>query len=368
MIKITALLIVCVALAWASEVNTSQILGRNGRYLIREDPAFVLLVAVLLLFTGLRTEYNDTWTYIRSFEQDQGVQAFLADPENLNPFKNLLFYFLQSVLREFTDEGQVLIFLASAFTQFCFLLFFKRYSRRFTFTVFLYFALGTFDVSLGALKQTLAMAILTLGFPYLEQNKLIRYYLIVLIAMMFHTYAICFAVLPLFTRRPWTTFTFLFIGGVTFVLMNFQSVITEFMEQANALGKTLEAYEVLDSYTVNLFRVAVYMVTPLFSLVFARWLNHSSTRLDHILIHMSIISMAFMLMGTQAGANMFARMAHYFEIGTLCCLPGMIDKPFEKMSARFIYAFAITAFLGFFAYANQGFDEEFKALGLLGMF
>lgn len=368
MIKITALLIVCVALAWASEVNTPQNIKCNGRYLIREDLAFILLVIVLTCFAGVRKEYNDTWTYIKGFRTDGGLAEFFAAPENLNPFTNPMFYLFRSILREFTDDGQVLIFVSSAFTQTCFLLFFKRYSTRFTFTVFLYFALGTFNVTLGALKQTMAMAVLTLGFPYLEQHKLGRYFTVVLIAMLFHAYAIFFAVLPLFTRRPWSAFTFLFIGCVAFVLMNFRTVIEEFMEQANALGKTLEDYEVFDSHTVNLFRVAVYMVTPLFSLVFARWLNYNSTQMDHILIHMSIISMAFMLMGTQAGANMFARMAHYFEIGTLCCLPGMIDKPFEKMSARFIATFCIIAFLGFFVYANQGFDDEFKALGLLGMF
>ena len=59
MIKISILLIVCVVLAWASEVNTPPILKRNGRYLIREDLAFVVLVIVLACFTGLRREYND---------------------------------------------------------------------------------------------------------------------------------------------------------------------------------------------------------------------------------------------------------------------------------------------------------------------
>lgn len=368
MIKIAVLLVICVALAWASEVNTPQILKRNGRFIMREDLAFLLLVIVLAGFAGSRTEYNDTWNYMRGFRTNTGLAAFLADPENLNPFKNPLFYLYQSVLKELTDEAQWLVFLSSAFTQFCFLLFFKRYSKRFAFTVFLYFALGTFNVSLGAIKQTMAMAILTLGFPYLERNRLLRFYLVVLIAMMFHTYAICFAVLPLFSRRPWTTFTFLFVGGVVFVLMNFGTVIEEFMEQANSLGKTLESYEVFDSHTVNLFRVAVYMVPPLFSLFFVRWLNYGSTRMDHILTHMSIISMAFMLMGTQAGANMFARMAHYFELGTLCCLPTMIEKPFEKISARFVATFAIIGFLGFFIYANQGFDDAYKTIGLMGLF
>lgn len=368
MIKIFVLLVCCVALAWASEVNTKQILRKGGRYYLRDDLAFFLLVAVLGIFTGLRNDYNDTWNYIKGFRTAGGLTEFFADPENLNPFKNPLFYFYQSLLKEFTDEAQWMIFLSSVFTQYCFILFFKRYSHRFAFTVFLYFALGTFNVSLGAMKQTMAMAILTLSFPFLERGKLIRFYLMVLIAMMFHTYAICFAVLPLFARKPWGAFTFLFIGGVTFVLTNFQSVIQEFMEQANSLGKNLEAYEVLDSHTVNLFRVAVYMVTPLFSLFFARWLNYKSSRMDDILIHMSIISMAFMLMGTQAGANMFARMAHYFELGTLCCLPGMIEKPFEKYTARFIATFAIIGFFGFFVYASQGFDDAYKTIGLLGLF
>lgn len=368
MIKISSLLVTCVALAWVSQENTKHTLRKGSRYYLRDDWAFFLLVIVLSLFTGLRREYNDTWNYIDGFRKDGGLAAFFADPENLNPFKNPLFYLYQSILKEITSEAQWMIFLSSAFTQCCFMLFFKRYSKNFPFTVFLYFALGTFNVSLGALKQTMAMAILTLGFPYLERQKLGRFYLFVLIAMLVHTYAVSFAILPLFSGKPWRLFTFLFIGGVVFVLMNFRVVIEEFMEQANALGKTLESYEVFHDHTVNIFRVAVYMVTPFFSFCFAHWINHNSGRRDNILIHMSIISMAFMLMGTQSGANMFARMAHYFEIGTLCCLPGMIEKPFEKYSARLIATFAIIGFLGFFLYAYRDFDVGYKTISLLGLF
>lgn len=364
MFKITFMLLLSVALARVSELNTRQLLQDTGSYHIRRDPALLLLMAALSLFAGLRTEFNDTGNYAMGFRNAVGIAEFLADPENLNPVKNPLFYLCQSLLREFTDEPQWLILLSSIFTQVCLLRFFKRYSPHFAMTVFLYFALGTFNVTLAAMKQTIATAILTLGFPLLEQRKLGRYYLVVLVAGLFHTYAVCFAVLPLFTRRPWSLFTFLFIGGVTYVLMNFRTVIEEFMEQANALGKTLESYEVFDDHTVNLLRVGVYMVTPLFSLCFARWLNFDAGRMDHILIHMSIISMSFMLMGTQAGANMFARMAHYFEIGTLCCLPGMLYKPFEKSSVRLVTVLAVLCFLGFFVYANQSFDSSFQAIGL----
>ena len=124
------------------------------------------------------------------------------------------------------------------------------------------------------------------------------------------------------------------------------------MEQANELGKTLAEYEVFDSYTINIFRLAVYAVTPVLSIVFRKWILQNSSKMDHILIHMSIISLACMSMGTQSGANMFARMAMYFELGTICCLPQMLKKTFDDRSYRLVSVVAAVCFFGFFVYAN----------------
>ena len=369
MIKISALLVICTILAYYSEKRTNEIHSRGQHYSVWNDPAYIVLAVVLVLFAGLRTEYNDTWNYINSFRNAPSLADFLVDSENLNPFKNPLFHFYESLLKDLNADPQVLIFTTSAFTQVCFLLFFKRYSRDFTFSIFIYFALGTFTVSLGAVKQVLALAILTLAFPYIEKKRWVRYYLVIFIAMLLHTYAIVFAVLPLFTQRPWKLFTYLFIAAMVALMMNFEEVITEFMEQANELGKTLADYEVFDDHTVNLFRLAVYAVAPLLSFVFQKWVFHNSKDTNHILVHMSIISLAFMSMGTQSGANMFARMAHYFEIGTICCLPWMLKKTFDNRSYRLVSAIAVICFLGFFVYANGisgNFDAEYRAVELLG--
>lgn len=74
--------------------------------------------------------------------------------------------------------------------------------------------------------------------------------------------------------------------------------------------------------------------------------------MHYTLIHMSIISLSFMIMGTNGGANMFGRMAHYFEIGIICTLPWILDKVLEKKSFKLVSAVAACCFLGFFAYAN----------------
>lgn len=365
MFKLLTVFVIALLLAYASERNTKLALAKGYSYTPRKDWAYVALVVVLTLFAGLRTSYNDTWNYINGFNNAPGLSEFLSDPENFNPFLNPVFYLYQSALKTWFGNSQMLIFISAAFMQVCFILFFKRYSENFLFSIFLYFTLGTFVFTLAAIKQVMGMAIVTLAFPYLEKKKFGRYYLIVLLAMLVHTYAIAFAILPLFKSRPWKLFTFVFVAVMVALMMNFEQAITAFMEQANELGKTLAEYELFDNNTINVFRLGVYAVPPVISLIFQKWVFNKTNERNNILIHMSIISLACMSMGTQAGANMFGRMGTYFELGTICCLPMMLKRIFEERSYQLIAGIACVSFLGFFVYANAiniTFDFEYQAI------
>jgi len=368
MTKLLVVFAAALVLAYISEQNTKSTIAAGYRYTVWHDWAYILLVVVLTLFAGLRTSYNDTGMYMRSFSSAPAVSEFLGNSENLNPFRNPLYMFYRSALREITDNPQILIFTTSAFTQICFVRFFKRYSDSFTFSIFIYFCLGTFVFTLAALKQVVAMAIMTLAFPYLTENKLGKYYLLMITAMLVHTYAIAFAVLPLFRTKPWRWVTFVFLGIIAIIVMNFESAITTFLEQAEELGKSVSEEEVFADNTINVFRLAVYAVTPLISLVFQRWILRNSSQADYLLIHMSILSFAFMLMGTQAGANMFGRMGNYFELGTICCLPMMLKKTFNDRSYKLVSTIASVGFLGFLVYANginSSFDQAYRSVPLL---
>ena len=363
MVKLLAIFLIAVFLAYLSEKNTRAAAAYGYTYSPGKDRALILLIIVLTLFAGLRTSYNDTWNYINGFRNAPGLGAFLGDIENLNPFTNPLFYLYQSFLKSLGCSAQVLIFSTSLITQWCFVLFFKRYSSNFTFSIFLYFALGTFGVSLAAIKQVVAMAILTMAMPALENKKWVRYYLIIAAAMLIHTYALTFAILPFFTSKPWKLMTYVLLGLTVFVMYNFRDIISDFMEEVNELGKTLADYEVFDGHTVNALRLLVYLVPPLLSFVFQKWLYRDSTPMEHVMVHMSVISLCFMLMGSQAGANMFGRMAHYFEIGTVCILPGLVKKPFVHETYRVIAAVTVLCFSAYFIYAfaiNINFDDAFR--------
>ena len=367
MIKLLSVFAVSLSLAYISDHNKKVVLTAGKRYTVWRDWAYLLLVMILVLFTGLRTSYNDTWNYISDYKAAPTLFEFLAEPKNLNPFKNPIFYLYQSLLRTLGFDAKMLIFLSSLFAQVYFILFFKRYSEKFVFSIFLYFTLGTFVFSLAAIKQVLAMAVLTLAFPYLEKKKWLPYFFLVIVAMLIHTYALAFAVLPFFSVRPWRKFTFLFVLGMVIVMLNFEEAITAFMEQANDLGKTLADEEIFDNQQVNILRLSVYAVTPLISLVFQKWVLHDASKTDNVLIHMSIISLAFMSMGTQTGANMFGRMGNYFELGTICCLPKMLDNIFDKRSCSLVSGIAIVCFMAYFVYANAiniNFDQAYQSISL----
>lgn len=60
MTKLLVVFATALVLAYFSEQNTRAAVAAGHRYVPRKDWAYVLLVTVLVLFTGLRTSYNDS--------------------------------------------------------------------------------------------------------------------------------------------------------------------------------------------------------------------------------------------------------------------------------------------------------------------
>ena len=350
MLKLLTLLAVSTVLAYYSQQNTVLCYQTGTRYRPRQDWAYMALVILLSCFSGMRRDWNDTWNYISIFRNAPFLMEYLQSESIRDVFSNPLFYLFVSGFKSFFNNENAFLFVTACFTQACFLWFFKRYSTNFTFSVFLYFTLGTFCFTMAALKQVLAMSVLMLGIPYLERKQWLRYYLMVFLAMTIHTYALAFAFLPLFRFRPWSMRTLLFLGLVFVIMMNFEGVITSFLDSADDMGKTIYSEDVLNNTSLNLLRVLVYSATPLVTFMLRGWLFRDSGPEHNILTHMSLISFSFMLLGTQNGANMFARMGTYFEVGTICVLPWVVPKSLEKRSARLVNTVIVLLFLGFFFY------------------
>lgn len=348
---ILVILMIITGLAYLSQ---NQSIKYNKK---TKDFFYIALVVFMVLLVGLRTYYNDTFAYRRSFAEFETISVFLSNSENLDIMRNPLFYGCESLIRTFTDNYTIFFMICAVFVNVSFVRFIKKHSdsEDFAFSMFMYVCLGTLMLSMAAQKQIITMAILTHALDALFDRKYLKYYIIVFIAGMFHTYAWLFLFLPILGDRPWNIYTYGMLIVTMFIMYYFQDAIESFVEVADSVGKNISTEEVFDGNQMNLFRVGVYAVVPLVAFIFQGRLHNVMDRKHGIMIQMCTVSLMFMMMGTMNGANMFGRSANYFEIGMIIVLIWLVKQLFNKQSTKIILVLAMVCFVGFYIYDNQDF-------------
>ncbi len=355
MVMILVILGIVTGLAYLSQRHSMQ----TGKQ--TWDIYLVILFIFLVLFAGLRTSYNDTGNYINGFVNADTIGDFLSDSENLDLLNNPLFYGFQSLIRTFTDNYTVFFIICAIIVNYLNLDFIKKNTEieNFAYSIFIYVCIGTLMLSLAAQKQTLTMAVLTLALTQLFDRHYVKYYIIVFLAGLIHTYAWLFFFLPILDTKPWSFRTYILIVITIAIMYSFQGTITSFLEVADQVGKNIPASEIFDDNRMNILRVAVYAVIPIATLFFKRRINYNVDRKNSIYIQMSIISLMFMLLGTINGANMFGRAANYFQMGVICSLPWIVKQLFNRKSVALVLMVATLCFTGFYMYDSTDFAEGY---------
>lgn len=327
----------------------------------------ILLMLPLIGLLGLRTAYNDTSAYIEGFRDAPSLLEFFAEPKNLDLLGNPLFDLYTSAIRTVTENYHIYFMIAGIFVVVMMVTFLYRISEpdTYTLTVFTYLTLGTYFFALAAMKQTIAMAVLCHSVLALRDRKYLRFVVLVLFAGLLHTYAWCFLVLLLLTEKPWRLRTFAVVAVTIFVMLTFNDSISALLEYADDIGRGASEEMVFSGEGMNLLRVAVYGIVPVISLFFRRILEPQMERKHYIMLHMSIISFMFMLLASIDGANMFGRMARYFEVGTIYMFPWIIRHLFERNSQKAVVPAYLGAFGIFAAYQYMGFDSAYSSITLL---
>ena len=140
-----------------------------------------LVILSLILISGFRVDttlYSDEWNYRHAFNSYDGM-----------PFKNLKlnlfnepgFIFLNWILANVFHNSQSLILVTSIITNTLITLFIYRYTKHFTFSMFLYISSGSFFSSMNIIRQYLAIAIILSGFKYIEEKNLKKFLIILFI-------------------------------------------------------------------------------------------------------------------------------------------------------------------------------------------
>ena len=369
----------CVFLMYLSQIYYPTELQLEGRqtgkrhFMLRHADVFMIIVIVwMTCFSFLRTSYNDTGNYIWEWRyRTDSWKEFLASGELLRLGSNPLYDLYRTVIHEITDNYHVFFFFPAVLSSIGSIQLFKRFSVNPAFSMVVFFSIGTYIMYVAAMKQCFAVAILFFALPYAIDRKYIKYFFLVLFATMFHTHAFIFLAVPAFFRKPWGKTTWIMLIVVLVAMATYNRTFGWFMNFALSIGVNVADFEVFDGHSIHPIRIVVYSIPAVISFFYRDRLYRDSSRTENMFANMSIYTVFILMIGLIQGANLFARMAAYYEIALSISFPWMIRKIFDKKSAQFLTIMATACFFGYFLYefgVSKSFDSGYRAITLWQFF
>ena len=267
--------------------------GKRHFMLRRADIFMIIVIAWMTCFSFLRTGYNDTSNYIHSFLTAQSLSEGFTEGTFTDWTGNPLSMFYRSLMHEITDSYHIYFFFPAFLSSFAVVRLFKRCSVNPAFSLLIFFSIGTYVMYIAALKQCLAMFFLLMALPYAIDKKYVKFYLLVLVAILFHTHAFMFAIVPFLLEKPWGKVSWILLGAMFFAMLTYDTTLGAFMNYAQSIGALVAEEEVFDDHQINMLRVLVYWVPAILAFVFRRRLFRDSTKTENLFVNMSMVS-AFM--------------------------------------------------------------------------
>lgn len=333
-------------------------------YKHKEKFFFAIMVIILAVFVGLRTSYNDTFTYRNMYESlNPGLGQLTSLDYNLG--QNPGFWVVNILLKTLGFSTQNYLMFYALLTITVYLWFIKKYSDNLWLSIFLFFTMGCYTFTMAAIKQCVAVAFCLIATDRMIRNKKLSFVLWVFIASTFHPYSLMYLLVPFLTFKAWSSKTFLLL--IIFAILGFslQSLLGTVVDITTMLGEEYDA-STFTGEGINIFRLAVVWVPVIVSFLVRRYLRLNNTRVDNIILNLTILNAEIMFIGLFGTANYFGRLANYFLVFQTLCLPHLF-KGFTRSSQKMITFFCVLGFVFYFYYANvvnMNFDSGYNLISL----
>ncbi|PYZ95072.1 capsular biosynthesis protein [Salipaludibacillus keqinensis] len=311
-----------------------------GSVPIKPNVIFALLALTsLVLVSGLRRNIGDTYVYRQMFESNKITLNFVMEGKDRG------FGVLQLILQQYTNDGQVLIFISAFITLSLIVGVLYKYSRLFELSLYVFIASGMFLVSMNGMRQYIAAAIIFAGTKFILDGHFFKFTALVLLASTFHQSALVLLPIYFLVRREawsWGTMGFLLLAVISVAGYH---QISELL--FSAISDTqYGGYSEFEEGGANVLRVAVSSAPLILAFIGRHRLRELFPKSDYI-VNLSMLCAVFMLISTQNW--IFARFAIYFDLFNLILLSWVV-KIFPRKEQTFVYYMIVLLYLGFFIY------------------
>ncbi|MBE6927925.1 MAG: EpsG family protein [Ruminococcaceae bacterium] len=366
MTGLVILIFVCTVFAAISQNRDSRTLHHHKKKASKDRVFFTILVGYMVIFAGLRTSYNDTDSYISTFMKTEPITN-VFNGLNWDLGTNPGFKIFTSLIRTFTDNPNIYLMICSLIVIPLIVGFVHRYTKNFTLSMFLFFTMGYFLFCLAAIKQTMATALAVLAIQKLLDGKKLRYLLCLLLGTLIHPYCLMYLIAPILMKQiPWHKGTWFMLFLVAIVAYSFNFLVQTILDVTDIMGEGYNK-ETFVGEGINTFRVMVYFVPVVISFLWRKTLFEHTKRHENLFMNCTIVCALIMFVGMFGNANMFARLAMYFEPPIYVALPWMIYKLKGKVEGLFISIMAYIAYPAYFYYQTvmaKPFDLIYHSMSL----
>ncbi|MGN7941312.1 EpsG family protein [Virgibacillus sp. 6R] len=302
-------------------------------------PFVALALLSLILISGLRINIGDTSAYTHSYLMNDFTWEYVQN--NKDPG----FSILQMILKNITEDPQLLLFITAFVTNLLIGITLYKYSRNIEISLYVYITSGLFTVSMNGIRQFLAASIIFFSLKYLLKGEFKFYLIFVLIASTFHQSALI--LIPIYfivRRKAWTKFT-LFIIALAVTLVFGFNYFSEILFSAIE-DSQYSHYSDFNEGGANIMRVLVDIVPVIIAFLGREKLRILWPKID-IIVNLSLINLVFGLIATQNW--IFARFNIYFSLFNLILITWIIYA-FKDSNKKLIYYGIIVLYFLYYYY------------------
>lgn len=318
--------------------------------------ALLFLVPLVYWCANRSLGFGDTGFYADEFNRAPGSLGGLFSYMDSQP-KDAWFYGISVFIKAiFSTNYRFYFGIIAAVQMLCIGLVYRKYSRDFWLTIFLFVASTDYTGWMfNGTRQFLAVCITFTALPLIVEKKYFASILVILLASRFHQSALLMIpVIFIVQGKAWNGKTLLVALGAL-IAVAFIDEFTGFLD--NSLQDTQYKNVVSDWQNdfnddgTNFLRVLVYSVPTILAFIWRAKLEETDNTLIHICVNMSIISVGIYIVSMFTSGIFIGRLPVYCSLYNYILLPWEIQHFFKKESRFIVTVCAVGFYTLFFIYS-----------------
>ena len=305
---------------------------------------------MLVLVAGLRYETGGDWgIYTSIFEKTNPIIQVFAGKGFGNRGMESGFLFLCSLIKQFGGSIQSVYFLIVLFNITLITLSLKKYTKYILVGLFVYYCTMYFVLDMLYTRQSVAVAIVFYAMSYVKEKRMLRFFVLIAIATLFHRMAIVMIPLYFVLNYRFRTITLLAIVSVGCVLMffNIQWIKNVFVGISTLLGENFSRRALMyvshDRFAVaRIIGIGFFLNIILFATTLFYRKKIETFKMGNIFINLFFVSLLvyYYMYELVEVSNRFRIM---FFISLIVLFPYFVEI-FEKVINKIVVFLGITAY------------------------